>query len=388
MKPPIRVAYVLTPITFGGAEKVSLNFLSNVDLKQIDLHLIALVRPWEKLPMLLEEVERLEISYSTLPVAIRPGNDPLRVWRVIWALYRIFRQQRFDLLHTHGYFADICALPIARLFKIPALSTCHGFIDADRKLQLYNRMDLWALRLCSRVIAVSDELRNGLEKHGIAENKIKVITNAVPVPPLAAQNDSDPCCFRQQHGISQEEFVFVYIGRLSEEKGLPYLLEAFAELIRPAVRARLVLIGDGPQRKMLEQRVVELSLEQQVSLTGFQKQISPWLAIADCFVLPSLTEGTPMALLEAMAAGAPIVATGVGGVPDVITNGVNGLLVPCADVDALQNSMSSLMVNPELREKYSREARKTVESRYSVQPWCQKILQIYQDLCLPDDHRL
>ena len=386
MKPSLRVAYVLTPITFGGAEKVSLNFLSTVDRKQIDLHLIALVRPWEKPPLLLEEVNRLGIAYTTLPVAIRPGNDPVRVLRVIWALYRIFRQQRFDLLHTHGYFADICTLPIAKLLRLPALSTCHGFIVTDRKLQLYNRIDLWALKLCSRVIAVSDELRNGLEKHGIDEDKIRVITNAVPVPPLATQNDKDRRCFRQQHGISPDEFVFVYVGRLSEEKGLLYLLEAFAELIRPAMRARLVLIGDGPQRKMLEQQVAELDLERQVSLTGFQKQISPWFAIADCFILSSLMEGTPMALLEAMAAGVPIVATRVGGVPNVITNGVNGLLVPCADTEALRNGMSRIIAHPELREKYSCEARKTVESSYSVQPWCQKILQIYQDLCLPDDH--
>ena len=386
MKPPIRVAYVLTPITFGGAEKVSLNFLSNVDRKQIDLHVIALVRPWEKPPLLLEEVKRLGITYTTLPTRVRPGADPLRILRVIWALYRIFRQQRFDLLHTHGYFADICALPIARLCRIPALSTCHGFINTDWKLQLNNRMDLWSLRLCKRVLAVSDGIRNGLEERGINKEKIRVITNAVPVPSLAMQNDKDRRCFRQQHGISPEEFVFVYVGRLSEEKGLHYLLEAFSGLIRSAICARLVLIGDGPQLKMLEQRVAELDLERQVSLTGFQKQISPWLAIADCFVLPSLTEGTPMALLEAMAAGVPIVATGVGGVPDVITNGVNGLLVPCANAEALRDGMSRIIAHPELREKYRCEARKTVESRYSVQPWCQKILQIYQDLCLADDH--
>ena len=187
MKPPIRVAYVLTPITFGGAEKVSLNFLSNVDRKQIDLHVIALVRPWEKPPLLLEEVKRLGIAYTTLPTRVRPGVDPLRILRVSLALYRIFRQQRFDLLHTHGYFADICALPIARLCRIPALSTCHGFINTDWKLQLNNRMDLWALRLCKRVLALSDGIRNGLEERGINKEKIRVITNAVPVPSLAMQ---------------------------------------------------------------------------------------------------------------------------------------------------------------------------------------------------------
>ena len=386
MKPPIRVAYVLTPITFGGAEKVSLNFLSNVDRKQIDLHLIALVRPWEKPPLLLEEIDRLGIDYTTLPTRIRPGIDPLRVFRVIWAIYRIFRRQRFDLLHTHGYFADICALPIARLCRIPALSTCHGFTVIDRKLQLYLSIDLWALKLCSRVIAVSDDLRNELENQGINKETISVVTNAVSVPPLVMQKDSKRLCFRQQKGISPEEIVFVYVGRLSEEKGLHYLLKAFAGLIRSDICARLVLIGDGPQLEMLEQRVAELGLVRHVSLTGFQEQISPWLAIADCFVLPSLTEGTPMALLEAMAAGVAIVATGVGGVPDVITNGVNGLLVPSANAEALQKGMSQIIAQPELREKYRREARKTVEVHYSIQPWCQKILQIYQDLCLVDDH--
>ena len=388
MKPRIRVAYVLTPITFGGAEKVSLNFLSNVDLKQIDLHVIALVRPWEKPPLLLEQVKRLGITYTTLPSRKRPGTDPLRILRVIWALFRVFRQQQFDLLHAHGYYADICALPIARVRRIPALSTCHGFINTDWKLQLNNRLDLWALRLCSRILVVSDEIRNGLEKRGIKKERICVITNAVPIPPLMNQNDKGHRCFRQQHGFSSEDFVFVYVGRLSEEKGLCFLLEAFAGLIRDSVSARLVLIGDGPQRELLEQRVAELDLERQVSLVGFQSQVSPWLAIADCFVLSSLTEGTPMALLEAMAAGVPVVATEVGGVPDVITSGVNGLLVPCANADALRNGMSRIIDHPELRDKYRCEARKTVESRYSVQPWCQKILQIYQDLCLVENHRL
>ena len=245
-----------------------------------------------------------------------------------------------------------------------------------------NRLDIQALKLCKRVLAVSDGIRNGLEERGINKEKISVITNAVPVPALAMQNDKRGRCFRQQHGISPEEFVFVYVGRLSEEKGLHYLLEAFSGLIRSAISARLVLIGDGPQHKVLKQRIAELDLEQRISLTGFQKQISPWLAIADCFVLPSLTEGTPMALLEAMAAGVPIVATGVGGVPDVITNGVNGLLVPCANAEALRHGMSRIIADPELRKKYRCEARKTVDSRYSVQPWCQKILQIYQGLCL------
>lgn len=385
MKRPIRLAYVLTPITFGGAEKVSLNFLSNFDRELIDLHLIALVRPWEKPPLLLEEVKRLGLEYTTLPTRIHPGIDPFRILRAIWALYRIFRKLRFDLLHTHGYFADICALPIARLYRIPSISTCHGFIDIDWNLQLYNRLDLWALKLCSRIITVSDDLRDGLKKSGIDKENISVITNAVPLLPSGLKNDNDSISFRQQHGVSTEEFVFAFVGRLSEEKGLRYLLEAFAGLIQQADHAKLVLIGEGPQRQMLEHSVTELELEQRVLFTGFQKQISPWLEIANCFVLPSLTEGTPMALLEAMAAGVPVVATSVGGVPDVITNDVNGLLVPSEDADAFRDGMARIILNPDLREKYSSEARKTIEIHYSVEPWCKKILSIYRDLCSADD---
>ena len=380
MRSPIRVAYVLTPITFGGAEKVSLNFLSNIDRSQIDLWLIALVRPWEKSPMLLQEAERLGISCSTVPVSTKPGGDPLRILRVVWSLFRLLRQQRFDLLHTHGYFADICALPIGKLHGIPSLSTCHGFIETDRNLQLYNRMDLCVLRLCKRVIAVSGDIRDVLNKHGIDDDKVEVITNAVPIPPLATEDDTRLQCFRQQHDISKKEFVFVYIGRLSEEKGLLYLLDAFAELIRSKACIRLFLVGDGSQRESLERRTAELGLDQHVSFVGFQEQVSLWLAIADCFVLPSMTEGTPMALLEAMAAGVPIVATRVGGVPDVITDGVNGRLVPRGDVKGLRESMSHMVTCPELRAKYRHEARKTVESRYSVKPWCQKILRVYQEL--------
>lgn len=380
MKYPLSMAYVLTPITFGGSEKVSLNFLSNVDRNQIHLHVIALVRPWEKPPLLLEEIERLDISYQTLPVALRPGFDPMRLFRLTWSLFRILRQQQFDLLHAHGYLADICALPIARLLRIPTISTCHGYIKIDWKVHIYNHMDWWVLRFCSRVITVSDEIRKDLVHHGIDDRKIRVVTNAVSVPPLTTQKSNDRDGFRSQYGISPEEFVYIFSGRLSEEKGLNYLIEAFAELIKSTTNARLVLIGEGPQRKSIEQQIVELGLEKRVILTGFQKQVLPWLFAGDCFVLPSLTEGTPMALLEAMAAGNPIVASSVGGVPGVITDGVNGLLVPSADKESLRNSLYRVYNDPELREQCGSEARKTIESRYSIQPWCQKILQIYQDV--------
>jgi glycosyltransferase involved in cell wall biosynthesis len=139
---------------------------------------------------------------------------------------------------------------------------------------------------------------------------------------------------------------------------------------------------------MLESRATELGLDGEILLTGFQEQVSSWLSIADCFVLPSLTEGTPMVLLEAMAMEVPVVATDVGGVPDVVVDGVNGLLVRPADADALQDAMSALFVKPSLREKYRREGRKTVESRFSVQPWCKKVLEVYLDARRRRHHRV
>src|SRR5262249_7680260 len=179
----------------------------------------------------------------------------------------------------------------------------------------------------NRVIAVSEQMKRDLVQRGVNERKIRVITNA-----LQDESGSDRTKVRGETrlrlGISEQEVVFGFVGRLSEEKGLAYLLQALKHWTSAAIRWRLVIVGNGPDRAELERAVRSLELGERVIFAGFQTDTAPWYAAMDAFVLPSLTEGTPMVLLEAMASGIPIIASSVGGVPAMISSGKHGLLVP------------------------------------------------------------
>ena len=252
-----------------------------------------------------------------------------------------------------------------------------GFIDNDRKLKTYNVLDKCSLRLCRSVIAVSEGIRDELVRSGLSASRIAVIPNAVAPSCGGAALEA----LRQQRrgslGIGANERVVGYLGRLSEEKGLVHLIEAIAAMRSATTPVRLLLVGDGPQRAALERQVRALGLGGLVVFAGFQTDAETWLPAFDIFALPSLTEGTPMALLEAMAAGVPVIASAVGGVPKVVTDGVNGLLVPPADVAALVGGLQTLIGNPELRGLLGRAGGETIRVNYGIESWRRAIEGLY-----------
>ena len=310
-----KIAYILTPIDFGGAERVNLNFLKNVDRNRFQIAPIILIRPWEEDNFFIQELKKINYPIYKVPVAIRPrieGKDYFRVIRCYRIIHSILKNNSFDLVHTHGYFADIIGIPVAKKLGIPNISTYHGFITDGRKLGIYNILNHLVLKLSNNIIAVSEEIRNILIKKGIKRKKIKVILNAVPIN----SNNKILAQYRKEKrkflNVNEKEFVIGYIGRLSEEKGIKYLLEAIS-ILNLDIPVKALIIGEGPQRKDLEDLVKERGIEEKVIFTGFQKDTENWLSVLDVFVLPSLTEGTPMALLEAMAFGGLVVASQVCG---------------------------------------------------------------------------
>jgi glycosyltransferase involved in cell wall biosynthesis len=374
----IKVAYILTPITFGGAEKVSLNFLRLVDRDRFEIHPILFIRPWENLPYFAIQITQLGYYFSTVPVSVRPEGERLRVLRVASQVYSILKNGSFDLVHTHGYFADICSVPMTRILGIPSISTCHGFIRNDHKLKIYNKLDAYALRCCKIVIAVSEALKIELIQAGIKESLIKVIPNAVPSF-LSKQNVQQ---LRQKKrlslGINSGCFAVGYLGRLSKEKGLTFLIKAISDLKKESTELKLILVGDGPERQILERQVHDCGLYEMVIFAGFQEETESWISSFDLFVLPSLSEGTPLALLEAMAIGVPVLASSVGGVPKVITDEVNGLLVSPGNSRSLGDKILRLKNNPELLSKYARAGLVTVNQNYNIFDWSKKIENSYE----------
>jgi glycosyltransferase involved in cell wall biosynthesis len=299
--------------------------------------------------------------------------NPLR--NIIEAV-RILRHEQIDLIHSHGYRADLIALAVSRYLGVPVVSTCHGFTPIDRRLALYSRLNVMLLRRFTQVIAVSARMRDDLLGQGLDPERVAVVTNAVETV-CDSTMQSERQSTRARLGLGEREFVLGSVGRLSEEKGVHHLLDALA-LRAPDQPWRLVIIGDGPRREELEQMAQRSGLTERVTFAGFRSDVSPWYAAMDAFVLPSLTEGTPMALLEAMARRIPVVATAVGGVPAIISNGVNGLLVSPADTRALSDAIRMMADSVGLRQALSTAAQATVAERYNVNTWVTRVREVYR----------
>lgn len=379
-RPRIKVAYILTPVSFGGAEQVSLNFLRTVDRGRFDITPILFIRPWEDETYFARELHEIGYTFEAMPVSVDTAYDPVRVPRVTYMVLCCLKKNGCQLVHTNGYFADICGQPVARLLGISGIATCHGFISEDWKLRFYNRLDKFALRLCRHVIAVSEKIKEDLVKSGIRRSRISVIPNGVPLVPVEGNAALRRRELRSLMDIGPEEHAIGYLGRLSPEKGLIYLIEAVSQLFNSTMRLKLIIVGDGPERAKLERKVKGAGLESKIVFAGFQTETEEWYRIFDSFVLPSLTEGTPLALLEAMAAGLPVVASAVGGVPKVVSDGINGLLSPPGDAAALRDKIRVLIENPILSRMIGKKGAQSVRAEYGIDRWCQAIEDCYSGL--------
>ena len=371
----LRIAVLATVVEFGGLERVLLTLLQHGQT-QFKLSPILFTRTATEQNHFIEKLDMSGISYDRLYVNTSKSKyfNPLRN---ICETIACLKTGSFDLIHTHGYRADLIGYVASKIVGLPIIATCHGHISTDSNLRLYNKMDICVLRHFDRVIAVSEQLKRELVEQGVGEQRVEVITNAVSE---AAKSDPDQVRRKTRSclGMAQDEFVVGSVGRLSVEKGFQYLLEALKGFTGSEnFKWRLVLIGDGPDRATLEQLVRDFGLNGRVHFMGFQGDMADWYPVMDVFVLPSLTEGTPMALLEAMANGVPVIATSVGGVPALITSGENGFLVPPADPLRLRGALQSLALDRALRERLGNNGMQTIQKNHSMDRWITQITEAY-----------
>lgn len=373
----IKVAYVLTPVEFGGSEKVNLLFLKNFDKSRFHILPILFVRPWEGPPHFLQKLTKHGISFRIIPVALKPrqeGRDLFRVLRSIKYLHRFLLEEPVDVVHTHGYFADLTGFFASRLVTVPQISSCHGFIETNGKLHFYNLLNKMCLHFSRRIIVVSEALKNDLTHFGIPAQRIAVIQNAVEDPLPEKTREQCRAAKRAVLEVSNDVFLIGYVGRLSPEKGLLGFLEACAMMRKESsIPFKVVLIGSGSELSKLMAFCESSKLNDVVIFLGFQPDVQTWLPALDLFVLPSLTEGTPMALLEAMSAEVAIVASNVGGIPDIIASKRNGVLVPRGEAQQLARAMLSVMGNTEFRRTLSKQACQLVKDSFGLSAWCRRI---------------
>jgi len=360
------VLHILAPGRFGGLERVVAMLAREWAARSARVGVALALEPGHRVPDDWSALETAGVQVIRLPVGHRAyGRE--------WGVYRdTMRHWRPDIVHCHGYRPDLLAGWAARTLGLPRVSTVHGFTGGDWKNRLYERFQVWALTGFDGVIAVSRPIRERLLAAGVSSGKIRVIPNALSTIAYEPRSVA-----RRELGIPEDALVLGWVGRISVEKGLDVLLAALPDLKDLPVTVSVV--GDGPLRESLQQEAKRLNVGDRLHWHGPVADAARLSAAFDCFVLSSRTEGSPIALLEAMAAGVPIVTAAVGGVPDVL-GGDEGLLVPAEDPGALAAAIRATLDDRPAALLKADRARSRVSRDFSAASWVEQHRSLYQDV--------
>jgi glycosyltransferase involved in cell wall biosynthesis len=327
------------------------------------------------------EVERIEELHREI--------SPLRDAVAIVRLARLIRRVRPHILHTHtakaGAVGRLAALLAGDARPPIVVHTFHGhvlrgYFDPLRTAG-FRLLERWLATKSTALVAVSPQVRDDLVSLGVApRERFVVVRVGIELEQRVAAERDGRGESRRVLGIGPDRFAVGWIGRMTGVKRTDDVLRAFRRLRDRGVDACLCMIGDGPDRPAVERRAHELGLMRDTFFLGYQEEVAPFYAAFDAMILPSINEGTPVSAIEALAAGRPVVATRVGGVPDVIREGEDGFLVEPGDVDALAERLARLAADPELRERLGTAGRARVIPRYSVERLVDDIDLLYRSL--------
>jgi glycosyltransferase involved in cell wall biosynthesis len=297
-------------------------------------------------------------------------------------LRRYLRRRRIDIVHTYNFYGNVFAIPPARLAATPVVIAS----IRDRGPYLtptQRRVQRHVCQLADRVLVNADAVRDWLIRQGYDESRIVVIRNGVDLNRFA--QPAEPARLQAELALPPQVPVVTVVSRLHRLKGIEHFLEATAILRARFPEARFLIVGEtNPQERDYQRELFALSarlgLADRVVFTGLRTDVPDLLAGTSVSVMPSLNEALSNVLLESMAAGVPVVATRVGGTPEVIEDGVNGLLVPPADPMALANAIGTLLADPSLASRLGRAGRRHVDERFSMARMVSATERLYQSL--------
>ncbi len=349
----MRVVQVTESLEIGGAERVVV-VLANALARRHEVSVVCAKR-------IGALAEGLDARVTVDCLGKGEGNDP----RLIGHLYQYLRRNRVDVVHTHDWGVFLDTLIAARLARVRVcVHTVHGEYMAyppGAWSALKKALRHWLERRVAprgTIACVSDALRTHVRAEvGIAHEAMVTIPNGIavgapPVRPLST------------HGARPVRFITV--GRLAAVKNVGMLLEAFAQVVAAHPQVSLRIVGDGPERARLEQQAAQLGVAKQVDFAGFRSDTDALLGAADAFVLASISEGIPMAVLEAMRAALPVVATRVGGIPNTVADGATGILVESRDVAGLAGALTRIVTERAAAEVMGRAGFERVAALFSM----------------------
>ncbi len=317
------------------------------------------------------QAEQLDCPLHT--VAESGPCDP----RTVWGLYQLCRRLNVSIWHGHDYKSNLIGLLLRRFRPMKLVNTVHLWTEETRRLMLYRKVDEWCLPRYDHTIAVSEPLADRCREIGVDDRALTYVPNAIEPDvfrPMQTCNET-----RRELGLPVDATIIGVVGRLSVQKGLDRFLPVVAKLTERVPNLQLLLVGDGPQREPLTRLVEQLELGDVVRFVGWQRDARPWYEAMDLMVLPSIREGLPNAVLEAMAMGTATATTDVGGVRDLVDSGRCGLLLD-ENRDAWVEPLAELLHDESRRRRMASAARRRIEQRFAFAHRMQRITRIYDAL--------
>ncbi len=357
MKSPLRVLQFITPSGFYGAERWVLALARNIDFQTVVCDL-AVTREGPEQDLTLAEVYPTDHGQQVHYIDMNGRFDV----RAIGKLCKVIRNRNIDVIHTHGYKSDIIGLIVARRMGIACISTPHGLPgNTGWKMGAFIRIGSYSLRYFNCVSPLSEELMFDMKRFGVPETKTCFIRNGVDLTEI-----DDVLKTREEITKLHNTRIIGFIGQLIPRKGLADLLTVFDSLYSKDAELALRLIGDGNQRAHLENIASSLQSRDAISFMGFRSERLQLLADMSLFVMTSSLEGIPRCLMEAMAAGVPVVAYDIPGVDQLVIHGETGMLAPLGDKAALQRCCQNVLEDQVLANKLIANGRRLVEEKYSA----------------------
>jgi glycosyltransferase involved in cell wall biosynthesis len=296
-----------------------------------------------------------------------------------WELAGRLRNLHADIVLCHGYKANLIGRLAAHSLDIPAIAVSRGWTGENRKVKIYETADRLHLRYMDRVVCVSAGQARKVRFAGVPQSRTVVIRNAARIPD---RSEPSPDRREQLQALFYKpgDTIVLGAGRLSPEKGISVLIEAAKRVIDAEPGARFAVFGDGTLQPALQRQIDAADLNGLFVLPGFRSDLDQLMPCADLFVLPSFTEGLPNVVLEASAAGVPVVATAVGGTPEAVADGKTGFLVPPGDPVRLSERIAQLLGNAEERRRMGDAGRKYVQSRFTFEAQAAAYVQLFEQM--------
>jgi len=366
----IKILYLITGLKTGGAEIALYRLLKGLNSKEYDAVVVSIVPISE----IGEKIKKG--GFKVLSLNSKFKFDPSIIFRLI----SVFKKERPYILHCFLFHANFLGRIIGKLFKIPIIiSSIHNEIFGGKiREKLLKYTDV----LSDVTVVISFKVAEKMIREKIvSKNKLRVIYYGIDLKEFSFQNKDARKKIREELGINEKQLLLISVGRLVEAKGYPFLIKAMYKLKEKYSELTLIILGEGEDRKKIEGQTKNLKLENNVLLLGRKDNVADYLNAADIFVLASLWEGMPIAILEAMACGLPVVATKVSGIPEIIFDKETGLLAEPQNLNDLVKKIDYLLSLPdEKRKEMGEKAKNKIKENFSLNKMVREYENLYENL--------